>query len=106
MEKCNFCQHRLVAAKHEASNLGRDGQDGEVLTACQQTCATKAITFGNLMDENSEVSKNAKINDKEHRDRQYEVLPELNFQPAVTYMKKVNTRVAGGGKHGHNTSHG
>ena len=106
MEKCNFCQHRLVAAKHEASNLGRDVQDGEVLTACQQTCATKAITFGNLMDENSQVSKNAKINDKEHRDRQYEVLPELNFQPAVTYMKKVNTRVAGGGKHGHNTSHG
>ncbi|MCH2290115.1 MAG: 4Fe-4S dicluster domain-containing protein, partial [SAR324 cluster bacterium] len=106
MEKCNFCQHRLVAAKHEASNLGRDVQDGEVLTACQQTCATKAITFGNLMDENSQVSKNAKINDKEHRDRQYEVLPELNFQPAVTYMKKVNTRVAGGGKHGHKTSHG
>lgn len=106
MEKCNFCQHRIVAAKHEASNLGRDVQDGEVLTACQQTCATKAITFGNLMDENSQVSKNAKINDKEHRDRQYEVLPELNFQPAVTYMKKVNTRVAGGGKHGHNTSHG
>ena len=58
------------------------------------------------MDENSQVSKNAKINDKEHRDRHYEVLPELNFQPAVTYMKKVNTRVAGGGKHGHKTSHG
>jgi molybdopterin-containing oxidoreductase family iron-sulfur binding subunit len=106
MEKCNFCQHRLVAAKHEASNIGRDLKDGEVLTACQQTCPTKAITFGNLMDENSQVAKNAKTNDKEHRDRQYEVLPELNFQPAVTYMKKVNTRVAGGGKHGHNTSHG
>ena len=106
MEKCNFCQHRLVAAKHEASNIGRDLKDGEVLTACQQTCPTKAITFGNLMDEDSQVAKNAKTNDKEHRDRQYEVLPELNFQPAVTYMKKVNTRVAGGGKHGHNTSHG
>ena len=37
MEKCNFCQHRLVAAKHEASNIGRDLKDGEVLTACQQT---------------------------------------------------------------------
>ncbi|MDP6765582.1 MAG: 4Fe-4S dicluster domain-containing protein [SAR324 cluster bacterium] len=106
MEKCNFCQHRLVAAKHEASNIGRDLKDGEVLTACQQTCPTKAITFGNLMDEDSQVAKNAKTNDKEHRDRQYEVLPELNFQPAVTYMKKVNTRVAGGGKHGQNTSHG
>ena len=107
MEKCNFCQHRIVAAKHEASNIGRDLKDGEVLTACQQTCSTKAISFGNLMDENSQVSRNAKINDKEHRDRQYEVLPELNYKPAVTYLKKVNTRVAGGGGKGEQeSSHG
>jgi molybdopterin-containing oxidoreductase family iron-sulfur binding subunit len=106
MEKCNFCQHRLVAAKHEATNLGRDLKDGEVLTACQQTCPTKAISFGNLMDENSQVAKKAKNNDKDHRDRQYEVLAELNYQPAVTYLKKVNTRVAGGDKGGHKASHG
>ncbi len=106
MEKCNFCQHRLVAAKHEATNLGRDLKDGEVLTACQQTCPTNAISFGNLMDENSQVAKKAKNNDKDHRDRQYEVLAELNYQPAVTYLKKVNTRVAGGDKGGHKTSHG
>jgi hypothetical protein len=52
------------------------------------------------------TTKNAKINEKEQRDRQYEVLPELNYKPAVTYLKKVNTRVAENGKSEHETSHG
>ena len=105
MEKCNFCQQRLVAAKHDAESLGRDLKDGEVKTACQQTCPTNAITFGNLMDPESQVSKSAKLNEKDQRDRQYEVMPELNYQPAVTYLKKVNTRVAGDIKGSQDKSH-
>ncbi len=105
MEKCNFCRHRLTAARHEANELGRDIQDGEVLTACQQTCPTRAITFGNLMDSESQVSKNAIREQKEKRDRQYEVLAELNYKPGVTYMKKVNTRVAGNGHEKGESSH-
>ena len=62
MEKCNFCQQRLVAANPDAKSLGRDLKDGEVKTACQQTCPPKAITFGNLMDPESQVSMNAKLN--------------------------------------------
>jgi molybdopterin-containing oxidoreductase family iron-sulfur binding subunit len=96
MEKCNFCVPRLTAAKHQAKALGRDLRDGEVLTACQQTCPTQAITFGNLADPNSKVSQLAMREDMDHRERQYEVLPELNYKPAVTYLKKVNTREVGG----------
>ena len=57
------------------------------------------------MDPNSRVSKKAKLNNPKERDRQYEVLPELNFKPAVTYLKKVNTRVAGGGKYSKKKPH-
>ena len=96
MEKCTFCVQRIKAAKYDAKNLGRDLEDGEVVTACQQTCPTKAITFGNLMDPESKVSKNALRDDTEKRDRQYEVLAELNYKPAITYLKKVNTREVGG----------
>ena len=96
MEKCTFCVQRIKTAKYDAKNLGRDLEDGEVVTACQQTCPTKAITFGNLMDPESKVSKNALLDDSEKRDRQYEVLAELNYKPAITYLKKVNTRVVVG----------
>jgi len=96
MEKCTFCVQRIKAAKYDAKNLGRDLEDGEVVTACQQTCPTKAITFGNLMDPESKVSKNALRDDTVKRDRQYEVLAELNYKPAITYLKKVNTREVDG----------
>ena len=106
MEKCTFCVQRINNAKHDANNLGRDLEDGEVMTACQQTCPTKAITFGNLMDPESQVAKQALRNDQENRDRQYEVLAELNYKPAITYLKKVNTREIDdhdSGHHGNDT---
>ena len=44
------------------------------------------------MDPESKVAKNALRDNTEKRDRQYEVLAELNYKPAITYLKKVNTR--------------
>jgi molybdopterin-containing oxidoreductase family iron-sulfur binding subunit len=103
MEKCNFCVHRLTEAKFAANEQGRNVQDGEVTVACQQTCPTKAITFGNLSDPDSKVSQLAKRNDQEHRDRQYELFPEMNYKPAVTYLRKVNHREVAGL---HGSAHG
>ena len=85
MEKCTFCQHRIREMKDLAKDKGRNVKDGEIQTACQQACPTDAISFGNIMDKNSKTR-----GIKEHSKRKYTQLPELNFQPAVTYLKKVN----------------
>ena len=85
MEKCSFCQQRIREMKDLAKDNGRDVKDGEIQTACQQACPADAITFGNVMDKNSRVSRI-----KEKSRRNYIQLPELNFKPAITYLKKVD----------------
>jgi len=85
MEKCTFCHHRIREMKDLAKDQGRDVNDGEIQTACQQACPADAITFGNIMDNNSKITRI-----KEKNRRTYIQLPELNFQPAITYLKKVN----------------
>ncbi len=85
MEKCTFCQHRIREMKDLAKDQGREVSDGEMQTACQQACPADAITFGNIMDNNSQIKRI-----KGKNERRYSQLPELNFQPAITYLKKVN----------------
>jgi molybdopterin-containing oxidoreductase family iron-sulfur binding subunit len=86
MEKCTFCVQRIQDAKAEANRLGRPLRDGDVQTACQQSCPAQAITFGNLKDRDSPVARQA-------RDRRgYHVLEELNVRPAVTYLTLVRNR--------------
>lgn len=83
MEKCTFCVQRIRKAKDAAKDQNRLIKDGELKTACQQTCPTNAIVFGNAVDENSAVSKLKKSL------RGYHQLEELNFQPNVTYLSQV-----------------
>jgi Fe-S-cluster-containing dehydrogenase component len=83
MEKCTMCIQRIVAGKDRARDARRPIRDGDIVTACQQTCPTQAITFGNLKDGASEVSKLA------HAPRAYHVLEEIGTRPSVTYLKKV-----------------
>ena len=59
-------------------------RDGEIQTACQQTCPTQAITFGNLKD-----GQSARVASSRTSPRGYHVLDELGTRPGVTYLKKV-----------------
>ena len=83
MEKCSFCVQRIKEAHGIAKDEKREIRDGEVQPACVQTCPTKALIFGNLMDKNSQVRKLT-----EDR-RAYQVMGYLNTKPAVIYLKKV-----------------
>ena len=105
MEKCTFCVQRIRAAKDKAKMEDRKLGDFEFQTACQQTCPTTAIVFGDLMDPESKVSKlwaayEVKLNEvelgevkpyeKENPDlRGYRVLEELNTDPKIMFLERV-----------------
>ena len=83
MEKCSFCVQRIQTARQPAKDAGREIIDGEVVTACQQSCPTDAIVFGNMRDEKAEV--NTAIDDR----RSYHSLHMLNTRPGITYLAQI-----------------
>jgi anaerobic selenocysteine-containing dehydrogenase/Fe-S-cluster-containing dehydrogenase component len=85
MEKCTFCVQRIENGRQLAKDEGRPIADGEVTTACAQTCPTQAITFGNLKDKESNVVKRADASQA----RSYRALQVLNTRPSIAYLKKV-----------------
>jgi anaerobic selenocysteine-containing dehydrogenase/Fe-S-cluster-containing dehydrogenase component len=83
MEKCTFCVQRIRDKQNQAKLSGEPLRDGDVVTACQQTCPADAIVFGDINDPDSRVRALAMDG------RGYRVLESLNTRPAVTYLKKV-----------------
>ncbi|HKY37848.1 MAG TPA: TAT-variant-translocated molybdopterin oxidoreductase [Polyangiaceae bacterium] len=83
MEKCTFCVQRIQKVKIEANNVRRPIEDGEIRTACQETCPTDAIVFGDLNDQKSRVTALQKL------PRSYELLGEFNNRPRVRYLARI-----------------
>ncbi|MDP0498537.1 MAG: TAT-variant-translocated molybdopterin oxidoreductase [Verrucomicrobiota bacterium JB022] len=88
MEKCTYCVQRIQQAKIAQKVKAKDSNnihipDGLVRVACQNACPTECITFGDISDANTAVSK-AKAND-----RDYALLGYLNVRPRTTYMARL-----------------
>ena len=83
IEKCSFCVQRIQEGKLTAKVEGRGLNDGEIKTACQTSCPTGAIMFGDRNDSKSEISTWMSSA------RGYLALEEVNVRSSVTYLMKV-----------------
>lgn len=86
MEKCSMCVQRIQAGKLQAKLESRRPVDGEIETACSQSCPTDAIVFGDMNDPQSRISK---VLGEENKERAYHLLEELNTKPSVSYLTKI-----------------
>lgn len=76
-EKCNFCMERIDAGMAKGK---KPGIDREATPACVNTCQARALTFGDLDDPESEVSKLI-------RDRNgFQLHPEYGTDPSTFYI--------------------
>jgi Fe-S-cluster-containing dehydrogenase component len=87
MEKCTFCVQRISDSKDRAKDRGDKVSDRDLKTACQQTCPTEAIVFGDMNNPDSEVSH------LKADQRAFHVLETLNTRPSISYMSKVRNTV-------------
>ena len=95
MEKCSFCVQRLLTAKVQAKNEGRELKDGEALPACMQSCPAQAIVFGDVQDPDSQISHAM-------RDpKRFLVLGDLGIGPAVSYLTRIRNAEPTHGQGGH-----
>jgi len=86
MEKCSFCVQRLQEGKLKAKKEDRPLKDlQDIKTACQQSCPTDAIVFGNAGDKASLIATTRV--DNSHR--LFYALEELHVLPNVNYLAKV-----------------
>lgn len=91
MEKCTYCIQRVNEARQEVKVKGiwKEADqvgpipDGYFQSACQQACPSGAISFGDILDPASQVSKDRASG------RTYMLLGYLNTRPRTTYMMRV-----------------
>jgi molybdopterin-containing oxidoreductase family iron-sulfur binding subunit len=83
MEKCTYCVQRISEARRTAEKENRAIADGEVVTACQSACPTRAISFGNKND------PKAQVNNKRAEKQHYALLGHLGTRPRTTYLARL-----------------
>ena len=83
MEKCTYCIQRINEHRIDAEREDTTIQDGDLKTACQQSCPAEAIVFGNINDPNSRVSK------LKGEARNYSLMADLNTRPRTTYLAEI-----------------
>jgi len=83
MEKCTFCIQRIMEEKASAIRENRGIIGSNVKTACQESCPTNAIKFGDINAKDSVFAKyrNHKLG--------YYALEGVNTKPNVTYIAKL-----------------
>ena len=103
MEKCSMCVQRIEEARALGKREGRALADGDIHTACQQSCPSQALVFGDSNDPKSALSKLT------GGGRAYQILEEINVRPQVTYLAQIRANGEGEGGEdaaGHGEKHG
>jgi molybdopterin-containing oxidoreductase family iron-sulfur binding subunit len=90
MEKCTYCVQRIQRARGVAEKEGRAIEDGEIRTACQQACPSRAIVFGDLNRAGGILSQ------KRSEPHHYALLEELGTRPRTTYLARLGDPAAKG----------
>ena len=83
MEKCTYCIQRIRTTQVDAHREDRPVRDGQIQTACQQSCPTQAIIFGNRNDPSSAVAR------RKASPLDYVLLEELNTRPRTSYSALI-----------------
>ena len=81
-EKCSFCAQRIRKAKDKARAENRPIREGEIVTACAETCPSNAIYFGDLDDPRSAVAILSRSR------RAFRVEEHLGTEPKVIYLRQ------------------
>jgi molybdopterin-containing oxidoreductase family iron-sulfur binding subunit len=83
MEKCTYCVQRISRARRNSEKQDRPIADGEVITACQSACPTRAIHFGDRND------PAAHVNALRAAPHHYALLGHLGTRPRTTYLARL-----------------
>ena len=81
MEKCTFCVQRIQDGQSIAKDEDRDVRDGDITTACAQSCPAGAIVFGKLEDPKSQGAQAARNTRASH------LLEDMGTEPSVIYLR-------------------